>query len=331
MYKGNMDNVTFLNEPKLSGHSVNQEQDDRRTNLVPQIESFLTTHELFKGSSVSVTFFQAGASGLVSLLETETEKYVLKTLLRPDGPKGEVEFLRAWEAAGVRVPHVYEVGMIGEHPYILMEYVNAKALEHFPESELLEQKIFTQMGQILRHIHTTTAKGYGRMKEDGAAEYEDFKTWLFEFQQTKNQISYTQKYDLLPSDAFGTIDEARGILVDFVSDNPQSTYCHWDFAPGNILCSEPLTVFDPVPTFNHPYLDIARSIVQTIGAGYISAEVSEQLIEGYFSDNTQKVNEKVLYAATLFIAYTKMPYWHKTNEELILKNLSNYLIEHKAI
>ncbi len=325
-----MNTVTFLNEPKLSGHAVNQDQDERRTGLVPNIESFLVNHELFKKNSVSVTFFQAGASGLVSLVETDTKKYVLKVLLRPDGPKGEVEFLKAWEAAGVRVPHIYEVGMLGEHPYILMEYVNAKSLESFPEKELLKSSVFKQMGEMLRHIHTTEAKGYGRMKEDGVGEYEDFKTWLFEFPQTQNQISYAQKYELLPSDVFGTLDEARDILVEFVSTNPQSTYCHWDFAPGNILYSEPLTVFDPVPTFNHPYLDIARSMVQTIGAGYISTEANQQLIEGYFSDNTQSLDKKVLYAGVLFIAYTKMPYWHKTNEELIIKNLRDYLIVHKA-
>jgi tRNA A-37 threonylcarbamoyl transferase component Bud32 len=325
-----MSNVTFLNQPKLSGHTINQDQDERRTNLIPQIEEFLNTNNRFKGLSVAVTFFQAGASGLVSLLEAPAEKYVLKAILRPDGPKGEVEFLRIWENAGVRVPHVFEAGMIGEHPFILMEYIVGQSLELSTEAELLERKVFVQMGEILRCIDTTKAKGYGRMKVDGVGEYEDFKTWLLEFPQTVNQLAYIEKHNLLPEEIFGSLQRAKDILIEYIAADPHSAFCHWDFAPGNILDADSLVVIDPVPNFNHPYLDIARSIVQTIGAGYVADEVQKQFLEGYFSGE-EKLNPRVLQAAVLFIAHTKIPHWHKTNEDKILEDVNGYLIRNKYL
>jgi fructosamine-3-kinase len=321
--------VIFLNQPKLSGHSVNQDQDERRLALVPKIDSWLSNHQLFQNKKVSVSFFQAGASGLTSLLDAEDKKFVLKVLLRPDGPQGEPQFLKAWEAAGVPVPHVYEFGMLEDHPYILMSYVDAQSLEHSSETELLEKNVFVKMGETLRQIHQTKAKGFGRMKEDGIGEYETFTSWLLEFPQTINQLSYMQKHDLLPEEAFGSVDNAKKILLEHIGENTDTTYCHWDFAPGNILNTDPLTVFDPVPTYNHPYLDIARSIVQTIGAGFARPEVSEQFLKGYFSDTS--LDQKFLQAAVLFISHTKMPHWHKTDETKILENLKTYLAEHKHL
>lgn len=322
--------VTFLNQPKLSGHAVNKDQDDRRIALVPKIEQFLLSHKLFSGKDISVSFFQAGASGLVSLVESLEQKFVFKVLLRPDGPKGEVEFLKAWEGVGVSVPHIYESGMIGEHPYILMSYIPAKSLENYSEAELLEKKVFLQMGKILRQIHSTKSVGFGRMKENGVGEYKDFKSWLLEYPPTLNQLKYMQEHNLLPTEEFGSIDDAKEILMAHMGDRVETTYCHWDFAPGNILYTEPLTVFDPVPMYSDPYHDIARSIVQTIGDGYAGPEVSAQFLEGYFSDGLS-VDKEVLHAAVLFICHTKMPHWHKIGEEKILNDIRKYLVISKNL
>lgn len=321
--------VTFLNQPMLREHDHYKEQNENRLVMVGKIDNWISTHELFQGQPVSVTFFQAGASGVVSLLETPENKYVLKTMIRADGPKGEPEFLKAWESVGVLVPHVYESGMLEEHPYILMSYINAKSLENYSEEDLLERGIFKKMGETLRKIHTTEATGFGKMKEDGVGEYESFKTWLQEFYQTINQLEYAQKHNLLPEETFGSIEEAKKILMENIGEGSNSTYCHWDFAPGNILNTDPLSVFDPVPNFNHPYLDIARSIVQTIGAGCANPESSKQFIEGYFSD--EQVNEKFLQAAVLFVSHTKTPHWHRINEDKILEDVRLYLTTHKHL
>lgn len=321
--------VTFLNQPKLSGHSTNKDQDEYRIALISTIDTWLSNHELFKDKHVSVSFFQTGSSGLVSLVKTPEKEFVLKVLLRPGSSKGEPEFLKAWESVGVSVPHVYEFGVLDEHPYMLMSYIAAQSLEHSSEEELIENCVFKKMGETLQQIHQTRAVGFGHMKEDGVGEYETFTTWLLEFPQTINQLSYMQEQALLPEEVFGSIESAKKILIKNIGSKTQTVYCHWDFTPGNILDTNPLTVFDPVPLYNHPYLDIARSIVQTIGAGFTKPEVFEQFISGYFSES--ELDENFLHAAVLFISHTKMPHWHKTDEYVILENLKSYLVARKHL
>lgn len=321
--------VTFLNQPKLSGLVTYEDQDERRVNLIPKIESWLSCYPLFKDKQVSVEFFQTGETGLVSILRTSEKQFVLKVLLRPDGPQGEPEFLNACVSVGVSVPHVYEFGMLDGYPYMLMSFINAKSLDHSPESELLERNIFKKMGEVLRKMHQAKANGFGRAKEDGIGEYETFSSWILKSPQIINHLSYTQKHNLLPEEIFGSIEDAKNILIEQVGTNTETVYCHWDFSPANVLDTDPLTVFDPVTTYNHPYLDIARSIVQTIGLGFVSPEVSKQFLNGYFSD--VELDKRFLYSAVLFISHTKMPYWHKRNETKILENLKSYLMANKYL
>lgn len=321
--------ITFLNQPKLSGLATYKDQDERRLNLIPKIESWLTNHQLFRDKQVSVEFFQTGETGLVSIVRLPEQQFVLKVLLRSDGPQGEPEFLNACEAVGVSVPHVYEFGMLNEYPYILMSFINAKSLDHSLESELLERNIFKKMGEVLRKMHQAKAKGFGRAKEDGIGEHKTFSSWLLESPQIINHLSYTQKHNLLPEEIFGSIEEAKNILIEQVGTNTETVYCHWDFSPANVLDTDPLTIFDPVATYNHPYLDIARSIVQTIGLGFVSPEVSKQFLDGYFSDS--ELSKRFLYATVLFVSHTKMPYWHKRDEVKILENLKLYLLANKCL
>jgi fructosamine-3-kinase len=188
--------ITFLNQPKLSGLATYKDQDERRLDLIPKIESWLTNHQLFKDKQVSVEFFQTGETGLVSIVIIPEQQFVLKVLLRSDGPQGEPEFLNACESVGVSVPHVYEFGMLNEYPYMLMSYINAKSLDHSPESELLKRKIFKKMGEILRKVHQVKAKGFGRAKEDGIGEYETFSSWISGSPQIINPIYYLKKYSV---------------------------------------------------------------------------------------------------------------------------------------
>ncbi len=322
----NLPKVTFLNQPKLSEHFVDQKFNESRSSLVPQIEEFIIGNDLFKNEKVDVSFFHDGASSLVSLLETINKKYILKIALRVNTySNGEVLFLKAWEDIGVPVPHIYDSGVINEHSYILMNYIDAKTLDKaYTEKELLDKKIFFQMGQTLSKMNSVQVKGYGKITESGTGEYAEFKDWIFENPQTKNQLKYVKENNLLPEGTYGSVEEAIQTLISYIQLNFQSVYCHYDFSPGNVFNTEPLTIFDPVPIFNNPYLDIGKSVVQTL-AYYPSHEVSEQLVSGYFSGNTETLNTKVLQASILFIAHTKFKYWHQTNKMQCIENVKNYL------
>lgn len=317
--------VTFLNQPK---DLIEPHRTERRNAMISHVEEYLNATSLFGDGKILVTFFGTGVTGLTSLVETADAKYVLKTHLYPDVPKGEDVFLKTWESIGVSVPHVYETGTIDSCPYILMGYIPAKALEHASEQELLEKNVPRQMGSVLRKIHSVPAKGFGPFTKDSVGQYETLEDWIGQNPWTKNQIEYMMKNNILPPDDFGSVESVIKILIEHVQINPQSVYCHWDLAPGNVLDTEPITVFDPIPIFNTPYLDIARSMMQTVAQGFTGPEVRQQFIDGYFSD--EQLNEKLLYAALLFICHTKMPYWHRTNQENIIKDLRAYLKQYKV-
>ena len=53
------------------------------------------------------------------------------------------------------------------------------------------------------------------------------------------------------------------------------------FLPITFFATEPLTVFDPTPSFDHPYLDLGMAIVIAVSR-YESEEAVSQMIDGYF-------------------------------------------------
>ena len=262
-------------------------------------------------------------SSLVCILDIENnDKLVLKIPLSTKGAKSEGTFLKVWEGLGVSVPHVLEEGVIDEHSYILMKYIDAPTLTEFYKiSELTEQKIFVAMGSVLRKMHGSEAIGFGRLYND-KPEFLKFKDWLHE-EHNQQKFTYVKENKLLNVKDHVSLEKACNILVDFVSINERSAYCHNDFASANIFATDPFTVFDPDPTFNHPFIDLARAIV--IGTSFHGPEVVNQLIQGYFKNEEYDI--KIIQAAVLLETCLKFPYWHKTKQDKRISTLQNYLSE----
>lgn len=319
-----MPKIIFTNQPKLSEHEIDQARNERRLGLVPEIEKYISNYPLFKDKEVKVFFAQKGVSSLVCILETPENKFVLKIPLSSK-PKYEGAFLNAWESAGVEVPHVIEEGSIGGFGYILMEHIDAKSLIEFYKQEgLIKEKVFAQMGSTLRQMHVAEGNGYGLVVA-GKGEFDSFESWLFKDDGIKKKFDYVKENKLLSGEDHGSIEEACQILVEHVRKDPRSTYCHNDFAPENIFATSPITVFDPDPVFNHPYIDLARTIV--IGISRCGPEAASQITEGYFKD--EKYDKKALQAAILVEAYMKFRYWNETNQSKRLTRLKSYLSQTK--
>jgi hypothetical protein len=89
-----------------------------------------------------------------------------------------------------------------------------------------------------------------------------------------------------------------------------------------------MTVFDPDPMFNHPFIDLARAMV--IGVSRCrTREAADQLEAGYFG--SESYNKRALYAAVVIEAYLKFPYWNDTGQEDRLKDVCAYLGELKHL
>ncbi|MEN9649454.1 MAG: hypothetical protein RL094_421 [Candidatus Parcubacteria bacterium] len=323
-----MSSITFLNQPRLTEHEVDKERNEKRLSLVPKIETFLSSHDLFKDKDVQVFFAQKGVMSLVSIIETPDTKYVLKIPLRAKPVEQEGAFLTAWEKVGVSVPHVIEEGVIDTHRYILMNYIDAVHLtEQYKLGGLVREKVFVQMGSTLKQMHTTVAQGYGQIL-DNKPQFSTFSSWITDYDHVTKNIEEVQEKSLLNDQDHGSIDTALRILIEYVEKDPRSTYCHNDFAPENIFATTPLTVFDPDPMFNHPIIDLGRTIViATSRCG--PSDAAHQLIEGYFKNETY--DKKALQASILLGTYMKFPYWNKTAQEKRLAYLREYLSQNKNL
>lgn len=318
-----MTKITFHNKPNLSGHEANKVFDERRVALSAQLQDFVATHTRFEHTDVGIIYAQKGVSSLITIIETADEKVVLKIPLSTGYSEGEALFLQTWEKAGVAVPHVYEEGTIGGHAYILMEYIDAPILmDAYSFDELVEKGLFREMGRTLRLMHTPEAKGYGRVV-DGKAEYTNFKDWLFGPDMEK-RIQYVEENALLGEEC-GSISAMRNLLLEHVQADAASSYCHDDFGGSNIFATKPLTVFDPNPRFNNGYIDLGRTMFNSIAMGIFP----KQIIEGYFEGSMY--NEKVLHAAIFLAGVMKFPYWHKVNKVEQIEETKGYFAQHKHL
>ncbi len=318
--------ITFTNEPKLSEHEVDRKFNERRIAFIPHIEQFISKYELFQDSEVNITFSHGGVSSIVCILEIPGNKFVLKIPLSLNFSLGEGQFLKVWEGAGVKVPHIFEDGILNGHAYVLMEYIEAPTLiQKYSHEELLEKKIFIEIGSIMRKMHTPKTHGFGRPME-GGPEFKTFKEWL-ESEDIQERIIYVQEHHLL-GDEYGSMSSAQKILLSYVGETNESSYCHEDVGTHNVFDTEPLTIFDPNPRFNHGYWDLARTMFSTMWHGQ-SDEVREQLILGYFDGQTY--DTQALQSAVLLNACYKFPYSHKKNKVENMKNVQDYLVRTKHL
>jgi fructosamine-3-kinase len=316
-------NIVFKNEPKLSENEADSKFNERRIALIPQVEEFISSNERFKGKETSVSFAHEGVSSLICILETQEKKLVLKIHLSILRSMNECQFLSVWEQAGVSVPHVLEEGMLNEHAYVLMDYIDAPLLgEKYSREELIDNELRSQVGATLRKMHEPKGEGYGRLI-DGKGEFSDFKDWLTS-ENMQNRFQYVKDNGVL-GEEHGSLSLACKILLEYVGDK-KSSYCHFDFGSKNIFATNPITVFDPNPELNNGYLDLGRSVTVSIAH---DGKFPNQLVDGYFEDNPY--NKKVLQAAILVNSYFKFNYWYKTNKLKAIKNVQDYLMRTKDL
>ncbi|MEI8339415.1 MAG: hypothetical protein WCF94_02000 [bacterium] len=317
--------VTFENKPWLSPHEVDRKFNERREKLPKQIEEYILSNPLFKSEDVSVYFFQTSVSSLVCLLRGETKKLVLKIPLSLTHAPGEGLFFKVWEKAGVKVPHVFEEGVIGDGPYLLMEFIDADTLSAAEGKGFILKNKEEKLGRILRMMHVPLGHGYGRCLE-GHGEHQTFVGWL-EGEEMAKKISYIKEHDLI-GDECGELSKIIKILADHTKAIGHTSYCHDDYGGSNIFATDPPTVFDPVPRFNDGYIDLGKVMFGHMLFGGTD-ETRKEFLKGYFGD--EKYDHRVLQAATVLAAYMKFSYWHRSKKEELMKRGIENLIRDKHL
>jgi len=324
--ESNESNIVLRNEPRLSEHEVDQERNELKQELVPGIQEFVAVHPLTKGTEAQVTFFHTGVSSLVCKIETDSIQLVLKISLRAQ-PIQESVFLEAWSEAGVNVPQTHEEGEIKGQQYSLLEYVDEPALDElYTPEQLVEEKVYFEMGSTLKDMHEPNTQGFGRPNGE-AGQYETFTEWLTTGEDIQEALQYVQSNNLYPSHA-DRIKQSIEVLLQGIGDESASSYCHDDYTPSNIFATHPITVFDPNPKYNNGLIDLGRSLTAIINSGYESSLVDkamEQMVGGYF-DNESYDKETVVAAIVLGIVW-KSPYPHRTGDLDSISIFNQYLNE----
>lgn len=315
--------VCFKNQPKLSGEEIDKKRDKRRVALVSQVENFLSTDEMFKNREVGVEFSHEGISSLVCFVEVGDEKFVLKIALNDTVSDGsEALFLKTWEIAGVKTPHIFKEGEFVGGPYVLMEYISAPTAEaKYKDGEIAKEDMYFEAGKILRDMHKPESTGFGKVI-DGKGEYASFNEWI-DSPDMEKRVRYVEDNNLLSLE-HGDFSHARDILVDYVGGSNKSSYCHFDFGAGHLFATEPLTVFDPNPLFNNGYIDLGRTLVNYIAA---TGSYPQKIVDGYSRE--VRLDEKVLHAAIFINIVYKMPYQHQKGKIQVIQNFQNYLVKNK--
>lgn len=316
--------VTLRNEPKLSEHEVDQKFNAMKVEFVPHIEQFVAQHDLFKEEAeVGIEFAHKGVSSVIAIIDTPTNKWVLKIPRSKTFSAGEGQFLKVWEGAGVSVPHVIEAGELHGSPYTLMQFVDAPTLDNeYSSEELLANGTYAEMGKTLRLMHSQSADGFGFVV-DGKPEFTTADEWL-EGHDMKTRFDYINEHNLLVG--VEEIFEKALKIIKHHSKEEGSTYCHDDFGPHNIFATDPITVFDANPKFNNGYYDLGRVKFADIAYGG-SGESSKQLLDGYFGD--EECDDEVLNAYTFLTFCMKCPYWHKTGREKELETVKKYFCDNQ--
>lgn len=316
--------VIFKNEPMQSEHEVDQSFNEMKIEFIPYIKEFVAEHDLFRDEDeVSIAFAHKGVSSIIAIIDTPTNKRVLKIPRSKDFSAGEGQFLKVWEASGVTVPHVLETGEIHDFPYTLMEYIDAPTVDvQYSQEERLAKEMFVEMGQTLRLMHSERAHGYGFVV-DGQPEFETVEEWLAG-NDMKKRFDYIQENNLL--DGLEDILEKSLEVIKKHAETNDSTYCHDDYGPHNMFATEPITIFDTSPKFNSGYYDLGRIQFGHIAFGG-TGQATEQLLRGYFGE--ENCNNEVLNAYTFLAFCMKCPYWHQTGKQEQLETAKEYFTENQ--
>lgn len=317
-------NVILRNAPKLSEHEVDNDLNKMRTEFVPYIQDFVTTHDLFKNEpEVGIEFAHQGVSSIIAIIDSSSsaDKWVLKIHRSKKHPAGEGLFFTVWEEAGVSVPHILETGEINGLPYTLMNFVDAPTLDTaYSREELLDKGAFIEMGKILRLMHSVDADGYGSVVDE-KPEFKNVEDWL-EGEDIKKRFDYIREHGLL-NGLEDTLQKSIGVIKRHGKNN-RSTYCHTDFLPANMFATNPITIFDSIPKFNSGYYDLGRIKFEQI-ADNNATETFEQLLKGYFVE--KECDDEVLMAYTFLAFCMKARYWHQTRRVDRLETVRQYFIE----
>jgi hypothetical protein len=231
----------------------------------------------------SYSAFQDGHSSVVYKFETPDSVGVCK-LARENVFGKEKSFYDLCKVAEVPTPSIHKISQMQNGVWAcFMEYVPAETLSHVSSTEIVENKIYVELGKILAKLHGISGKGFGLIKADmNEGEFDDIAMAL-NSSYMDDIRKVLPETNLLKNIELNAIEFAAEILAKDFNNKPGGILCHGDVGNSNIFDMSPPMIFDPHPSYTHPMLDIGLTITYASQHTENFQRLYSQLVEGYSS------------------------------------------------
>ena len=237
--------------------------------------------------------FKTGVSSVVYKVFTESGIMVVKMVPEGVDLMGDAAFFLACESAGIAVPHVIACDNPSEKvpvSVMALEYIDAPMLSSASDQERVEGGKLRELGRIQAAMHSIRGTGFGAL-ESGRGKFSTF-------QEQQEDTGLWERAELLRSKGLLPVSaEEMNHAVELLSQSvaPEATsLTHNDLLPYNVFNTDPLTIFDPVVRYSHPYTCLAMTLIKSLVRDNGAAEAAE-IRAGY--EEASPVREEELEAA----------------------------------
>jgi aminoglycoside phosphotransferase (APT) family kinase protein len=133
-----------------------------------------------------------GCDQIVKIITTkDNKKYVVKI---PNHPKYNYREKIACEK--LKKLKIIPKIIYFNKKYIIQEYVEGKDIDEIKIPLTKIKKVYLDIGQILKQIHTVKINGFGKITEKGVSKYKNFEKWMY-FEFIYKNLKYIEEEKIL--------------------------------------------------------------------------------------------------------------------------------------
>ncbi|KJU71134.1 phosphotransferase family protein [Clostridium baratii] len=202
--------------------------------------------------------------------------------------------------------------------YMIVEYVDSKALSEIKISEDIENKLYYEVGQHISKLHSITSEKFGRVYD--VSEDNGFSLWseylIDEFSKLSNKI---RKFNIFDDEKLELFKSCIYKYKEILDEVKTPHLVHGDLWAGNIL------VEDKNNNFNiAAIIDADRAIFGDIEFEFANPWITNKhFIEGYGKELSSDIKSEIrkkIYSLLYSLIDSYVWYVEYDNNELGLEN-----------
>lgn len=117
----------------------------------------------YVGKIKAIIDLNKGEASAVYKIEGVLGSCVIKLSRSPNMLLSEAYALELWRQKGVNTPHIFKVGIKGDIPFLLMEYISYPKLNEIDLSKEELKTILYNLGRQMSLMHSIKVEGFGNL------------------------------------------------------------------------------------------------------------------------------------------------------------------------